>query len=300
MSIVVINSTQADRSYGFYYLWKNLLLLAGWTVSRSSDGVSQYGAADYIDSPSDLNHQYSWLVMRSPDGAREHMVRWYTTNATYTNWYYSRSASFIGGDLSSYPSATDIARCTDNQVINNGTDSHRFIGAAETTSPYGWWAYAFDSAVNMSNGEGGMAEVPLTASIQPGEVDPYVFFSSTGGFGTGMQEEYTSSGGDHAAGWCPGPAPAWGYTMPALAFRTGGGLLIPSNVPADVNSKDLSFPIMFGRQSGLPTPNGFKGTTTWAQWNGVSRSVGATFNSLTRISVGNMNMPWDGSTIPIG
>jgi hypothetical protein len=300
MAIVVINSLSCYLSYGFYYRWKQLLLSAGWTVARSSNGVDSSGPADYILSANDLNHQYSWLVMRDPADGREHMVRWYTTSYTYTNWYTSQSAHFTGGNhIDTYPTATDIRQIQNNQVISNS--SYRCIGAADTAAPYGWWIMAYNPAYGIYDGEGGLAQVPITHAVQPGDTDPTVFFASQGNeqFGYNMTEDESWSQYSHCSGHIPAATPGWSNPLPASLYRTNTYIVIPDGAPLDANSDDLSFPVHFGRRSSLSGTVGYKGATTFMQWNGVARQPPALFASKTRISVGAMNAPWDGSTIPV-
>jgi hypothetical protein len=42
----------------------------------------------------------------------------------------------------------------------------------------------------------------------------------------------------------------------------------------------------------------YKGITTFLRWNGVTRQAGETFAGLTRLSLGDFNVEWDGVTAP--
>ena len=65
-----------------------------------------------------------------------------------------------------------------------------------------------------------------------------------------------------------------------------------------LSSDDVAAPILFLRRAGLPAPQGLKGFTDFMRWNGTIRAPGETFASLTRVSWGVVNFPWDGVSVP--
>ena len=83
-----------------------------------------------------------------------------------------------------------------------------------------------------------------------------------------------------------------------LSATSGSYQVIPSGLDLDTNDADLSLPIMFGRRASLGGTTGFKGASTFVQWNGFPRGIGELFASKARISLGDVNVPWDGVTLP--
>ncbi len=293
----------ADHTLRFLFAWLDFMRQTSptgpaWTIPRSSDG-STGGAGDNIAAFGDLTFwvaatSISWFVLRSPDGLKEFLFARY--NATDSNWQirYSPAALFIGGDITVIPTATDEVLFA-QLALTLAVDSVLHMGADDAT-PYGWFMYC-NANGDFNDSRGAMAWIPITDSVQPGDIDPYVFSvgtSTVNPFEVGnMTLETVSTVIARCAGIPPGQAAQ--RTLPALTLRSAFGNMLPSNAPADDNSDDIGMPIPFGVRSPLSAPQGFKGWSSFALWNGVARAAGETFATRTRVSWGDVNFLWDGS-----
>lgn len=301
---LAISSTDAALKFLFEFL--DFMRTAspvgpGWTISRSSDGTVG-GAGDNISAYGDLTHytagvSESWFVLRQPDGGREFL--WFRTNTTDTNWSlsYSPSGAYTGGDAGNPATAVDavVIHGTDailpvaNQVVHVGADD---------AAPYGWFTYVNLSG-SLSTGRGCYAMIPITDGTQAGETDPIVFYydGGTNGYPANIlgSETVTPTNG-RIGGFVPGSA-TWA-AMPALQLNVTTSAVFPDGCAQDDNGEDVSAPVSFARRASLPAPQGFKGFTDFMQWNGTVRAPGETFETLTRVSWGAVNFPWDGVTTP--
>ena len=294
----------SDQAVRYLFFWLDFMRQAspvgpGWTIPRSSNGTTG-GVGDNIVINDDLG-QYvagvgeSWFVLRSPDGLKEFL--WNRYNTTRTNWqiHYSPGALFIGGDETGRPDATD--RVFFMQATPTGGFDGVLHMAADDTAPYAFYTYMHEAG-DFTDGIGGMAWCPITDALQPSDTDPYVFV-----YGITTVEAFALSvlgleSNNSAVARCVGiPAgQSSPRTLPCLSYRSSSSIaLFPSGAPADGNGNDLSMPVPFGVSSQLTAPFGFKGFTTFMQWNGVGRAPGETFSNRTRVSWGEVNFPWDGS-----
>lgn len=276
----------------------------GWTIPRSSNG-SVGGAGDNITQWSDLSQfvsgvSESWFVLRDPAGKRE--IMWHRVDTTDSKWYWSnsKSAHFTGGDAGNQPTATDSKTMHTNfpeigTVTGSATTLH--VGA-DDAAPYGWWMYS-NNAGNFGTYAMGYAMFPMDALEAEGDDDPVVFYQCMY-YGNFIQSALTREAGDQhrCTGYIPGTDSF--QNIPACFISSeGSNAFAPNRCVIDADGKDLSFPVLFGRRGSLGT-GGFKGVSTFVQWNGTTRSAGETFASLTRISIGDINVPWDGVTTPVG
>lgn len=278
----------------------------GWTVVQSSDGTNYTGDGgsglpDNIDSFGDLS-QYvastsiSWFVLESPDGAIQFCFGRFNTADTDWRIYLSTDASFTGGTAGLIPSpATGYHLNMFWGRLNNNYASVLHMGA-DDAAPYGFWHYAHDEG-NFAATHGFWAWCPVEAT-QAGDELPYVWMVGEMNYGGAMTAAYLAQENPynrtHCAALLPGEVNS--QTTPAMTYENSGGLFAPNQCEVDADGDDLSFPIPFGRRVAASSPVGFKGISTFIQWNGRSRAAGETFASKTRVSWGDVNFPWDGST----
>jgi hypothetical protein len=289
------------------YLWLDFMRTAspdgpGWSIPRSSNVVETNVDQDNIASYNDLTTAYSsgvsvpWFVLRAPDG-RE--ILFFRLSVYSNEWsiYHSLSAGFTGGDKGNQPSATD------QKAIKYGSDLHTDSGSmihmgADDAAPYAFWMWIHgwdDFAVARFS----MALIPILASTQQaGDIDPVVFWQSydDGPWDRASMADEDDSG---TSGWCIGYIPAttsW-REIPAWYYRNEADISVPNGCQLNSDSKDFSFPIPFGRSSGV-TGGGYKGFADFVQWNGTARAAGVTFAGRTRISVGDCNVPWPAGVLP--
>lgn len=271
----------------------------GWTVPRSSDGTTVVtdGSGSNITAFGDLSQwiaatSISWFVLRSPDGANEYL--WSRFSAADTGWQVRRSpgALFIGGDITVVPTAVDTEFFHQNVVQQNATGTLHM--GADDEAPYGFFVWVHASG-NFATIRAAWAHIPVS-STPAGDVDPYVHFFADQNFGgeynvVSLHDENNAADRSRCAAIIPGGD---AQPCPANTYSNSGGVMIPDKIPVDTAGNDLSFPILFGRSNDEATP-GYKGVSTFMQWNGFLRAGGETFAGRTRISVGAVNFPWDGS-----
>ncbi len=295
----------SDCALRYLFAWLDFMRTAsptgpGWTIPRSSDG-STGGAGDNIVDFNDLTNwsggpvNVSWFVLQDPGGVKEYLF--YRYSATDTQWgiLYSPAAGFTGGTKDAYATAVDQVVYFAGSLVQE-TNCTLHLGA-DDAAPYGWFTYMHGNGT-FADQRGAMAHIPITDSAQPGDIDPYVFAIGAANTEIFVYQTFTSNSTSPGVSRCmsipPGQAAA--RTTPAWYFRDATvGIAVPGNIPVDDNGSDLSFPIPFGVSGSLSAPTGFKGFSTFAQWNGATRAAGETFASKTRVSWGDVNLPWDGS-----
>jgi hypothetical protein len=295
--------TQTSYAGGMQWLYEFMNFMRtpspvgpGWTVPRSSNGTVG-GAGDNITSYTSLSQyvsssQRSWFVLQAPDGVRE--LLWWRFDTYDSRWYlyYSPSAGFTGGDAWNIPTATDTKNLHSGWAITQESSYQiMFHMGADDEAPYGFWCHG-NRAGSPATDEGGYAMIPMTTPAV-GDVDPMVFYSSLkDGFEEYLWYRLTSTTVGHCVAMKPGATGT--YTCPAL-YMISEGQAVPNNMNKDANGADLSFPILFARPSTLG--NGFyKGLSNFMQWNGTTRVPGEMFAARTRVSIGWVNVPWDGAS----
>jgi len=296
MTIHAATNVTVSYGYGYIYVMVKFLESHGWTITWSSNGTTGGAGGSYLTSSASLNHADAYVVIQDPAGGREHLFRWYTTSATYWNWFTSQGGLYTGGTASTDPTATDQKYIMNNMPFNTAAGKKALM-ACDDAAPYGWWMMSHNPG-NFAWAQGQFAQIPIDGALQPGETEPEVFFQSADalGFSKGELDEETSwSQYGHVSGSVPGQG--WQQNMPAIAYYDTVQV-IPNGLELDANNDDLSLPIMFGRRGAIGGFSGFKGASSFIQWNGFTRAVGETFAGRTRISLGDANLPWDGVTTP--
>ena len=296
MTIHARTTVAVPYAWGTLYVLVKFLESHGWTITWSSNGTTGGAGGSYLTSGNSLNHADAYVVIQDPAGGREHFFRVYTTSTTYWNWYTSQAGTYTGGGATTDPTATDA-----KQIMNNmpfGAADQRAMMACDDAAPYGWWFMSHNPG-NFAWARAMFAQIPIDGALQPGETEPEVFVQGTSSDGYDrytLSEEVSWSQNSHVSGSVPGQG--WQQNMPALAYFNSVQVF-PDGCELDANNKDLSVPMMFGRRDGLAAPTGFKGASSFIQWNGFIRAVGETFVGKTRISLGQANLPWDGVTTPV-
>ena len=310
----------SDSALRYLFAWLNFMRTPagalptdgpGWSIVRSCDGTAYTddgvgGLPDNIVDFNDLTTyvaatNISWFVLRSPDAAYEYLFYRYSTLDYQWGINYSPGALFIGGDETVIPTATDAVNFCQTSIVSPGIDCTLHMGA-DDASPYGFFAYMHANG-NFADGRAGMARIPITDSAQPGDIEaaPHVFAvqqtTAEIFIRSGMSVNADSNTTSRCVSIPPGQAAA--RTTPAWYFRDANDdIVCPNDVPVDDNGADVGFPIPFGVNSSLSAPTGFKGFSTFCQWNGMARAAGETFATKTRVSWGDVNFPWDGS-VPV-
>ena len=300
-------SSATSASYAMW-AWMNFMrqpspVGPGWTVPRSSNG-SVGGAGDNISTSATTGAQqlnvYSgssargWFVLRSPDGAKEWMVAKESTAGQY-RYHYSRSASFTGGDEWAYPTAVD-ANYWHANVPSNSSWQGVLHCAADDASPYGFWLHANNAGVSLNTCTWGLMWAPMDLVTMPSDADPYWCYSdsySNYGFTRAYIGNESQS---YQANSAIKPGSTAGlYAVTAHYYRNDNNYFIPADAELTDLSQDVGLPVLVGRRAALGT--GFvKGMTSFALWKGRPRGYGEMLSSRSRVVIGDMLLPWDGSS----
>ncbi|MGW8177443.1 MAG: hypothetical protein ACWGQW_01385 [bacterium] len=179
--ITDVNEVVATGAAAIFKL-KTVLKAAGWTVPRSSDGLTYNSTGDQIThagtGAGGMENNRAWFVIQSPNG--EHQWCFQKESGDNAEWRVKVSplAGFVGGS----PSAIIVPTATDQTTIfGSGTDAsptfvdmfpvdgtYRFNAIAEnapvgTTVPiYPFWAFAVET------GNGAIRTFIMQEALEPG------------------------------------------------------------------------------------------------------------------------------------
>ena len=308
------------------YYFKRTLVQAGWTVIKSGDGFSSspgYSATGDVFSSTPatgygsvstgLNNASAWYVLRAPGSVagatRQLCVQRNSAGAYAFSIDYSYSAGFVtGGAYNTKPTASDSQAILPASDFINGGVTYRFSIGADNAAPYGFYMFMFP--VNGGNPICGLVMDPLTSgTYDSADVDPYIFYMPSAGTGAvppsafltaGLTSETLLTG--PTCYYKKGLAGETFITTPALKYQDAGAVTVPSAMLTNpYSSKDETYPMMYARRSALAQP-GFKGVGSMMKWIGQSgRSTGDTLSVASTgakdyIVVGNIALPWNGST----
>ena len=306
-----VNQTPATGPIAVYTFIARLIS-AGWTKVKDSDGTTYSSSGTQVTSGASgaggLGNNSAWVNLRAPSGTRELCIQRGTTN---TNWRitYSPTAFNTGS-----PAATVVPSSANSSIIfGGGTDGSptfaSWLGAdtgyklqtgADNASPYGFFVVTYPNGGG--NPQAGLVFDPLTGT--PAEdTEPVLFFigvSGTSAFLSGsITATTTSSTMSRCCGWLAFGLGGSFVTIPAATMLIGGSTVVPNGLPSNPhNGKDDGITMFFSRYAGMTSPNGYKGASSVMKWNGTSRSTPNTFATKTRLVMGDISLPWDGSTDP--
>jgi len=300
--------TATDSALKIVYLWLDFMRTAspggpGWTIPRSSDGTVG-GAGDNISGYLDLGNYVagvseSWFVIRQPDGAREILYARASVSDSQWHIFVSETAAFTGGSIAARPTAVDEKEVMPVTNLVQAGQGVLHMGA-DDAAPYGWWFWT-NASGSFTNGNGTHAMIPITHAIQPGDVgtNPCVFFCDPQQDGLIEANLYSGNQtGVYSRLSCFEPGSTNYQCVAGLIQRCLAGSNFPNYCSQDGAGKDIAIPITISRRSSYGSPF-FKGITDFIMWNGVDRNEGETWEGLTRISIGDVNVEWDGLTVPL-
>jgi len=307
-----------------YYQLKELLKLAGWTVVASSDGTTYNASGDESTSGSagagGLNNSLAWFRIREPGTNLREFTFQKDSSQTY-NWRIKYSGGPGTGFTGGSPSATQTPSATDEIILQgSGTDAApgfqqqfdtpdngwKFNACASNTAPYTFYMWTHLNG-NTYVRTFFMLDVMQDGTFLAGDSDPAVVYLSN--FSSGILNSdllgyyaYSPNGwilkGLGGAGWVP-IIPCQQYTDSYVFFPNKSGL-------NPYTSKDMFFPISYGRDSVQTAPVGFKGVSSLMRWMGSARSSFDTFNVNTTkdwLAVSGsasscyIVLPWNGSDV---
>ena len=308
------------------YYFKRTLVQAGWTVIKSGDGFSSspgYSATGDVFSSTPatgygsvstgLNNASAWYVLRAPGSVagatRQICVQRSSSSAGIFSIDYSYSAGFVtGGAYNTKPTASDSQAILPSSAFINAGVTYRFSIGADNAAPYGFYMFMF--AVNGANPICGLVMDPLTSgTYDSADVDPYIFYMPSGGTGAVPPSPFLTAGLTSET-LLTGPTSLYKKGLTGETFITTSALSYSSDTATSIpsllyvnpyTSKDETYPIMYARGSALAQP-GWKGIGSMMKWHGqTGRATGDTLSVASAgakdyIVVGNVALPWNGST----
>lgn len=322
-------------------LLAEMLVAAGWSYKGSGDGLSAYSATGKVFTGTGTgaggwNNARAWARLASPGGAgggREIVLQHNAANGLRVK--YSAAATFNGGT----PSAIATPSATDERYIQGGatdatptyctlfystgvvTGLDRFLGAAMSVAPYGFW-YAGCRAGGATAAYSALMMDPVTSV--PEDPDPVVWYASRSNVDafkyignypmSGAAPGIIAPGSNSTGCWAHMnvskvdfiSVDPWGFaTSPTDGVTpstiTNTGIIRGSGLsPNPFNGKDDALPVTYGRHVAWQAPTGIKGWSTLARWTGIPRATFSDdFANRQWIAVGNLWLAWDGVTPPI-
>lgn len=304
-----------------------MLTGAGWLCKASGDGLAAYSSTTSVFSAGNTGapganaygQNLAWFRIQDPGATRELIFQRNASGGMRCK--YSPSAKFTGGS----GSATQTPSATDEQyVLGGSTDASptfyttwypttvnsgnvKFQGAALGTNPYGFWFCGTGTGSGLTST--GFMMDPVTGDAS--DLDPVNFH--TAGVSTNISFKQTALGdpgnGPTTGGaaynpgfyntakttWLSSAALAYYVSQSAVNIGGTGGAISPFSGNA------VGLPVFWYRNGALATAQGPKGISTMMRWTGVARTTSIdTAGSKAWICMGDVYLPWDGSTVPTG
>lgn len=282
-----------------------VLSSAGWPVHAYGDGSSRVGTGA-LPNASNMGNSSSWVAVRAPTGNHTLAFQRGTDNTLWWVGYAFGGLQTDGTGLlvDSPATGSDL-----KEVFNNGTTftpgtlfpvdnvsgAFRFNVVAYDSSPYSWYAGAW----NVATGEARTLlffDGLTTHTNDPAKYVLHAQYRDTSPW-VGQRDLLSHSTVSPAKTWVGKGlgGEAW-VRSPPLTYQTSDGAIpfprVLSPNPWDLND-DLA-PIIY------ITSNGgvyhFKGVGSLFLWCGVSRATGDTFDITgetdDRVCVGDCAFPW--------
>lgn len=319
----IFTTNYSGTAFGAVYQLKQLLKQAGWTVTKSGDGMSAYSpSGDVIThggtGANGMNNNGSWFVIRQPftRGAAREFCFHKASGATNQSvrWTYSKAAGFTGGSpgASTPPTATDGVQMY--SIMEQPVGSAHMM--AETSGGFGFWLAAYNASRGV---RGAIVFDPLVEGTYPAsDVDPYVLYAAgshtysmalyvnqttsneANPFLTNGNGELSSEGENGLRAWLTGS----GVTKIAASVPLywGGATrryLVNGAGAHPVANADALLPVLYGRSASDGIGDaGVKGISTFLRFGSTTRATVTTASDLSRIRIGDSWLPWDGATTP--
>lgn len=305
----------APSTMAFWYAWKEHLKACGWTVPRSSDGLTYNPGGDQIShagfGADGFNNNRAWIELTN---GTVHLIFQVDTSTRRANRIKIGRTAFTAGapDAITTPNTpvaadealwkgggTDAAPTFD-QWIGSGTTMRCFV-MAEDADDLGFLL------VGWVNGTGPcrmlFGIVPLApGTYDPLDTQPYICIAGAEFDVTNPATvaSLSNSTADHAPKAWMNNGGSWSFVnCPAMDLRDSSGLTsVGGSGVNHVNGEDQGAPIIFIRRGTLGAPSGVKGITQWLNWALTPRSLGDRITVTTsndHIYVPDLYVPWDGS-----
>lgn len=309
MSFIFSKSIKnSDFGVQLFHL-KTTLVLAGWIVKASGDGLSAYSSTGDIittlnSGAGGMSNANAWFRIQMPtiNGVTREFTFQRSSAGTFIN-KYSFSAGFITGG-----SATVTPTSTDQQSINSINNGNIVFSniVADNAAPYGFALFNYlYASPGSTNNNGGMIFEGIVPGTGPAlDPDPYIIYVEDNLSGVFNSAKFSTNGsnGLPKAWFNKGLVDEFYDVVGAGTIHNGVSPLFPSGAGTDPYSlKEQIGPMMWLRGQGVTRGLGFKGIGYIMKMNGTIHTSGEnlSFNSpRDRIVCADVNFPWDGTLAP--
>lgn len=292
--------------------WIIQLKVAGWTDIEDSDGTTYAAMGGQVTGSNSgtngLDNVSAWVRLKAPTGTRE-MLFQHRDSGDSRFWRIAMSP--VAGFITGSPDATHTPDATDQFYFTGGgsgaspswgfywmdnTSYYQHV-IASNASPYTWYNITYQKGSDDPNTVSFMEYLGTT--VAAGDTDPYIYFNSQR---TATCTGYGILSAENAGcfGYLNNLGTPTIVNISAPLFLAGGQIVIPTFIGSNsYTSKDEEVPLFLARRGALASPTGYKGVSNNVFWKGSNRATGDTLSTLTRIVIGDLTFPWDGSTIPL-
>lgn len=298
----------ATGSVAMYQLL-TLLLSAGWTKTKDSDGTTYSSGGTQVTSGASgangLGNTNAWFVIKHPSADNAFCFQRGSSNSAWRISYCADNA-FTGGSPSGSQIPVPGGTGVEVILLGGGSAASPSFGNFFTTdNTYKFHAiaggaaegYSFVSCANTTssttlNGGTIVFDRMLSGTFSASDTDPYIVYVP----GVTSVPFGNFHGSNAVKGWFGAKTDITNNrTFAATSYGgvLGAGTALGAN---PFTSKDDLVPVPWMRSGSNP---GWKGMSTLFKWPSVLRTNFDTYDvSGTKdyININNMALPWDGST----
>lgn len=285
------------------YLFKEMLVGAGWTVLSSGTGTSgTYNSSGDSITDTTFNTSRSWFIISN--GTSQLCVQRGSSGGQYFWIKYSPSDGFIGGtpDAQTVPTATDEVNIyatnssgsqlfwTDNQYILQG-------GAADASDGYAFWMVAYAPGTLTTYTAVVMEPMQSVDSLDTDPGKQNVFYVRYNQFGGLFSGNWLFSSGFPPIGYLGSSFTDIHANYYRYYYFNNLSPIPGAN--SQYSGEDFRIPIIYAKRSSYAGTTGYKGIGKNMMYEFTGRSTGSTKGAKTRIFFEVISFPWDGTTNPL-
>jgi hypothetical protein len=275
-----------------------------------------------------MNNSQAWFVLKLPSGR---MLAYQRGSGGSTYWRIVYLP--LTTDLSPVPQTLAAGSSTVMALPSGGSAAVNYIkgtaasgtgttyfggdGTYRMNMAYDDSTYAFYVACWLAGtaltetANGAFFYDPLVAGSYPSEdVDPVMLYCPDYSGAASNAPWRTVTLSAEGTNYCPRAYLRRGMTgegfviVSAMMYANSSGTaIVPLGAGSNPhNFKEDGLPVVYARRAGAGIPGGYKGVSSFIRWLAASRGTGIAMNLSTskdRIVVGDVSLPWDGSTVPL-
>ena len=308
-----VNLTPANGGEAMWAL-KELLLTAGWTVVRSTDGTSTANS-DLWPTATEANIGTVWLILQKPGSTNQILMQRQGAEPSWLFYFARDGYDLATGNTTTRPSPDLASGERPLQPINGQTiffpngGTYRYHIVADNQAPYSFWSAAY--VIGGGNPLGILVYDPIVSGTEgTGDTDPYAFIvghQSNGYYAFNIDRlpsivYYPLANAYLVDATVPANFVNVAYAPPVVIGASGSSAYaFPGGVgtnPYTANEDMVQALIV--RHVSYPAPVGYKGISTLVRFVGTNRSTGDTITVApnTWIVMQNVALPWPTGITP--